>query len=242
MQPSFIQRRFQILLIAFLMLSLAACAEADEQVMPSPTAVLMPTTTPIPLPIFTPTKTPLSSTVLTATPVTNLTPVFFDASTPVPPASEWDTFIYADSGLIFQYPLNWFLSLSEENNRVEVMNAPACGSICMKSGSSGEFIKIAISLTPRDTEAAPSLLAYIQNNLSDTLPPENIISIEERANSSQGYSVVQAIYTGLGVSNVLYLANGDSFVSVKISYGEGNEVIAYLPIMEKIADTLVFSP
>ncbi|OQY32007.1 MAG: hypothetical protein B6243_07810 [Anaerolineaceae bacterium 4572_5.2] len=91
------------------------------------------------------------------------------------------------------------------------------------TGGSPEFIQIQIGLTPKNLEGYDSLLAYVQNNHSD-LPPENIISIENRPDTSQGYSVVQAIVIGLGESNIYYLTNGNNVVYVRTTYGEEEKI------------------
>ncbi len=213
-----------------------ACGSANS---PTATATPFPPKVVVTTPTFTPIVVP-TLFIPTFTPTATQPPIpTIDSSTPAPPEDEWATYVYENTGITFKYPVNWFVSLHEEDNAVSIMNAPPNGVAAIK-GYADNYLRIWIDLKPTNIETYSSIKAFIDSTVLKTLPPERVLSVEELPTLPQGYTAVRVTFLGLGELTTLYVANEGSMVTLSTSYVPGRKSEkTYLGIVEQIAGTLV---
>ena len=216
----------QFLVVVLFVFALVACN--TNAVSPKETLIVASTTASVPQSTLTP--------PLTQTPLLLSTD---DYSTPAPPASEWMTYVYPNTGLSFKYPANWHIWLDEDNNRVVILNAPPNSVIAIK-GYADDFMRIDINLNSTNIGTYGSIQAFVEATLRKSLPPENFISVEGLPTLPQGYTAVRLITLGYGESLTLYVSNKNKMIAMRTSYvPESKPHKKYLGVMEQIAGTLV---
>jgi hypothetical protein len=164
-----------------------------------------------------------------------------DSSTPAPPSGEWAAYTYRNSGLSFSYPANWFISLDEEYNRVEILNAPTGSVAAIKHSEGGytEFVKIIVDLNPTDIPRSQTFETYVNDTINQPNWAAGIISVEWIPALRQGYPAVRVISSGPGEWTHYFVANAGHVMHVTTDYLPDRRAELAL-VVEEVVNTLMF--
>ncbi|MFH1633579.1 MAG: hypothetical protein ABIG63_06155 [Chloroflexota bacterium] len=187
------------------------------------------TSTPIIIPSSTPFPTNTSTTF----------PTFDKPPTPAPPSEVWLVYTYADTGISFFYPANWFVYSGLDEAKIYIANFRLDGM--QLKGFDDEKIKIDISKIPMDISNYSSLKAYLdalEQKRSKDEPGELLLQID-LPHQDAGYDVIRQTHSGFmgqvdATYDKVYVARGGMAIQILV-YGK-----QYADVVERIANTLVF--
>ena len=136
----------------------------------------------------------------------------------LPPSEEWAVFTDPNTGISFEYPANWYVTVDDTNDVIYVTNWPF--GLVYKDTDNPDRIKINVSLSPVDIRAYGSIRAYL-NAPERRVPPGQLVSEEDLPlpRGYQGFRRVSLPWTGSKAQIVSIWVEKGGFVYGLVAFG-----------------------